>query len=129
VPRRLLLALLWLTATATATAVGFGAIHIVGDVISHETPIGPDFGVPPVPEPEPSATPVRRTLPGPAAALVVECTGRVAVLEDVEPAPGWRLVGSERGPDEDIDVLLTRGQERVAVEVYCNEGVPRAFLT
>lgn len=124
-----MLGLLWVTAAAAATGVGFGAIHLVGDVISHERPLGPAFGGTTAPTAGPTTAPVRRTLPGPAATLVVECTGRVAVLQTVTPAPGWRLVSSEPGPDEDIDVLLTRQQERVAVEVYCNEGVPRAFLT
>lgn len=126
--QRLLLALLWLTATAAATGVGFGAIHLVGDVITHDRPLGPAFGATSAPEPGPAATLVRRTLIGPAATLVVECTGRVAVLQHVEPAAGWRLTASETGPDEDIDVLLARGPDRVAVEVYCNDGVPRAFI-
>lgn len=126
-----MLGLLWVTAAAAATGVGFGAIHLVGDVISHERPLGPAFGGTTAPGagPGPTTAPVRRTLPGPAGTLVVECTGRVAVLHAVTPAPGWRLVSSETGPDEDIDVLLTRQKERVAVEVYCNDGVPRAFLT
>lgn len=127
--QRALLALIWLLATATATGVGLAAIHIVGDVIRGTGPVGLAYeSSRPLPELSPAQA-ERSTLRLQAATLVVECTGRTAELISIRPAAGWRIGETERGPDEDVDVVLRRGRSTSWVEVYCNEGSPRAVLS
>ena len=123
---RALLVLLWLLTTAAATGVGLLAIHLVGDVLRGSGPVGPAYDSPGSPPQRSPALVIRSTLSVRAATLVVECTGRSAVLVRVTPSDGWRVGETERGPDEDVDVLLRRGGASTWVEVYCNDGAPRA---
>jgi hypothetical protein len=127
--QRVLLALTWVVATAAATGVGLAATRTVGDVIRGTGPVGPTYESPAVVRPTTTDRPVRATVEHEAVTLVVECTGRAAVLLSVAPAPGWRLQEREDGPDEDVDVLLTRDDVAAGIEVYCNQGRPRAVFS
>lgn len=128
--QRAVLVVTWLVATAVATTVGIVATQMVGDVIRGSGPLGRAYdtdaaAVTPTPESRP---PIRKKLTFAAVELVVECRGRVAQLVRTEPAEGWSLDLEESGPDEDVDVVLSRGGASSIVEVYCNNGVPRAVL-
>jgi hypothetical protein len=126
--QRVLLALTWVIATAAATGVGLAATQTVGDVIRGTGPVGPTYEPPAVHRPTTTDSPVRAIVEHVAVRLEVQCTGRTAVLLTVAPAPGWRLQERENGPDEDVDVLLTRDDVAASIEIYCNQGRPRAVF-
>ena len=41
-----------------------------------------------------------------------------------EPAPGWRIVSYETGPDDDVDAVFAKAAESIEIEVFCNRGIP-----
>jgi hypothetical protein len=133
VPPLLVLFLTWLLAVVLASAVGFFAIGLVGAVLRDRGPLGvvPEqvSGNWPV---EPGNVVIADRFGYGAGELTVECLGAAATLVDVRPATGWLVIDAEAGPDEDVDVSFRRGPEAGAeqfdVEVYCNEGRPRAVL-
>ena len=54
----------------------------------------------------------------------VECQGPIATGSRPEPAPGWRIVGYETGPDDDVDAVFAKAAESIEIEVFCNRGIP-----
>lgn len=125
------LAAAWLVATLLATLIAFTATHVVGDVVRGNDPVGEafDLAAPPSTRPPRSAPqPATKAFSTAAGQMTVTCTGRIASLDDVTPAPGWSLTEREDGPDEDVDVTLTRATSSIVIEVYCNQGQPRAVI-
>ncbi len=45
------------------------------------------------------------------------------------PTRGWTVVEQEAGPDEDVDIALTRDRMVTVIEFYCNNGTPRPVIT
>lgn len=127
---QLVLVMTWLVAVAVATGIGFFAIGVVGNVVRDRGPIGlaPGELRPPTLDTTAPGPAVRETFTYEQGALTAECTGSSAVLLEYTAAAGWTVVDPETGPDEDVDVTFVRGPDRVEVEVYCNEGRPRAVL-
>lgn len=126
----LVLVMIWLLAVVVASAVGFFAVGLVGDVLRDRGPIGVspgELGAPPA-NALPAPAPMLETFSYEAGTLTVRCTGASAVLLDSAAAPGWDLTDLETGPDEDVDLIFRRDGQRFDVEVYCNEGRPRAVL-
>jgi hypothetical protein len=127
---QLVLVMTWVLAVIVASAIGFFAVGLVGDVLRDRGPLGVAPGQLPGPHtvPQPDHPPMRDRFTYPAGALTVQCTGASAVLLDSAAAPGWEVTEAEPGPDEDVDVTFRRGDEVLSIEVYCNEGQPRAVL-
>jgi hypothetical protein len=127
VRHRLAYGLTWLAATALATTIGLAATAAVGDVIRGTGPLGADVRSVPttVPDGGPAPDVVRETFTLPEITLTGQCTGRTAELLAVEAGPGWTVTDEERGPDEDVDVVVTDGVRTTEVEIYCNQGRPQ----
>lgn len=127
---QLVLVMTWLLAVVVASAIGFFAIGVVGDVLRDRGPIGVApgelHGQPAAASPE--RPPVQETFTYAAGTLTVECRGASAVLVAYTPSAGWEITDPEWGPDEDVDLTFRRGGEVFYIDVYCNEGRPRAVL-
>lgn len=119
----------WLLAVVVASAIGFFAVGLVGAVLRDSGPIGVApgelRGQPPAAL---DGGAVQEMFSYGAGSLTVECRGASATLLAFVPAAGWEVVNPELGPDEDVDLTFRRGGEAVVVDVYCNEGRPRAVL-
>lgn len=122
-------AVAWAVATALAVVVGLLAVDLVGASVRNRGPLGSD--VAPLTDDEdarvrvdPDARPVRRDIEGEWGAFGVECRGVYALGRAIEPAPGWRVVSYERGPDDDVDAVFASGRRSVDLEVFCSQGRP-----
>lgn len=127
---RLVLVGTWLLAVVVASAIGFFAIGEVGAVLRDRGPIGVvpgELATAPV-SAGPDTPAVQERFTYDAGTLTVECRGASAVLLAFTPATGWEVTDPELGPDEDVDLVFRRGIEAFPVDVYCNEGRPRAVL-
>ena len=126
--RRLQYAAAWLVAASLAVAVGIAAVSSVGASIEGRGPIGQavvrDIGRGAVPSVDPEARLYRDTVTDVFGEFRVGCRGVVAYGFGVDPAPSWRIVSFEEGPDDDVDAVFTQPGRSVEVEVYCNQGVP-----
>jgi hypothetical protein len=117
-----------LVAVVVASAIGFFAVGLVGAVLRDRGPIGVAPGeLRGQPQSAADVPAVQATFSYDAGSVTVECRGASVVLLAFAPAAGWMVVEPEMGPDEDVD-LTFRGAETFAVDVYCNEGRPRAVL-
>ena len=120
--------LAWVLAAAAAVTVGVVAVTSVGASIRDRGPLG--NVVPAVDQsegassPNPDAAVVRRNITDEFGAFEVECRGAVAYGLAVQPAPGWRVVSYEQGPDDDVDAVFSSGRRSIEIEVYCNQGKP-----
>jgi hypothetical protein len=116
----------WLTAAVLAVAVGVLAVSSLGASIRDRGPVVTEAQVDAEGQltPAPDATAVRETFTDDFGSFVVECRDAVAYGLSVEPAPGWRTVSYDRGPDDDVDAVLARRAESVEIEVFCNRGRP-----
>jgi hypothetical protein len=126
VPRALGYAAAWLMAAVLAVAVGVLAVTSLGASIRDRGPVVTEAARDAEGEltPDPAATAVRETFTDDFGAFVVECRDAVAYGLSVEPAPGWRAVSYDRGPDDDVDAVFARQAESVEIEVFCNRGRP-----
>lgn len=120
----------WLAATAIATAIGFVATTTVGDVIRGAGPIGAEYHPDPPQPDQAGAQPRVAEFTLNDVVVRAQCIGRSATLLDVVPGPGLSVLGTEQGPDEDVDVeLLTPEGTELEIEIYCSaEGEPRPVV-
>ena len=125
------LTLAWVVAAVLAVVVGVTAVTSLGDQIRDRGPIGDNelvrdlgLGVDGA-SLDPGKPRVEETFTYDFGALVVACQGRFAVsVAAPEPAPGWRTISYERGPDDDIDAVFANGRRSQEIEVYCDLGRP-----
>lgn len=127
---QLVLVMTWLLAVVVASAIGFFAIGVVGDVLRDRGPLGVAPGeLPGQPAAaSPERPPVRATFTYAAGTVTVDCRGASAVLVAYAPSAGWEITDPESGPDEDVDLTFRHDGEIFRIDVYCNEGQPRAVL-
>lgn len=127
------LGLAWLVATALAVVVGVVAVTTVGASIRGRGPLGNEVlrdqqssAADPsaTPTPAPDARTTSRTLSGGWGEFEVECRGPYATGVAARPAPGWRTISYEPGPDDDVDAVFSSGRRSVELEVFCNRGIP-----
>ncbi|GAA5152071.1 hypothetical protein GCM10023340_31770 [Nocardioides marinquilinus] len=129
-PRTLGYLAAWLGAAVVAVAVGLFAVTGVGASVRDR---GPLTGQAQAVEaaladqegfvtPDPDAERTSRVFEGEYGSFTVSCQGAVAYGDAVDPAPGWRALPYEQGPDDDIDVLFASGNRSIELEVYCNDG-------
>jgi len=126
----------WLVAAVPAVLVGLVAVTSVGASLRDRGPIGEDAAlyvreadrVEGAATPDPDDPVVRQEFPGDYGTFVVECRGPFATAVALRPAPGWRRVALERGPDDDLDAVLattgSTGGREVTLEVFCDQGRP-----
>jgi hypothetical protein len=130
IARRAGVVLAWLVAASLAVAVGVVAVTQVGASIRDRGPIvteavrNAQVDAEGQLTPDPTATPVRKTITDDFGTFVVECRDAVAYGVRVEPAAGWRTVSYDRGPDDDVDAVLARQAESIEIEVFCVRGEP-----
>ena len=128
--RSLGLVLAWCLAAGTAVAIGVVAVAGLGASFRDRGPIGDNEAVreaqldAATPSADPQAPVVVRSVRGEFGRFVVACRGAVASGREVVPAAGWRTVSFERGPDDDVDAILTRAGRSVEIDVFCNAGRP-----
>lgn len=126
--RRLQYAAAWLVAASLAVAVGIAAVSSVGASIEGRGPIGQavvrDIGRGAVPSVDPEARLYRDTVTDVFGEFRVGCRGVVAYGFGVDPAPSWRIVSFEEGPDDDVDAVFARRNTSIEIEVFCNQGRP-----
>lgn len=125
--------MLWLLAVAVAVAVGVAAVTTVGASIRGRGPLGTSAGnesirtdqlneQTSVPDPD---SPLRRdAISGEWGSFEVGCRGVYAIGFEARPAPGWRVVSYETGPDDDVDAVFSKAARSVDLEVFCNRGQP-----
>jgi len=125
------LALAWVVAAVVAVVVGVAAVTGLGDQIRDRGPIGDnelvrDLALDTRPADLDSGEPrVEETFRDDFGSFVVACQGRYALgVGRPSPAPGWRTVSYERGPDDDIDAVFSDGRRSQEIEVYCDLGRP-----
>jgi len=120
--------LAWLGAAAVAVTIGVVAVSSVGASVRDRGPLGNDVPARDQTEGSSSADPgaavVSRTVTDEFGTFEVECRGAVAYGLAAEPAPGWRVVSYEEGPDDDVDAVFASGRRSIEIEVYCNLGRP-----
>jgi len=121
----------WLLAASLAVAVGTFAVAGVGASVRDRGPLGSDTQVVRDAElregsstPDASAVPRTDRFEGDFGTFQVECRGAVAIGVSTDPAPGWRTVSYEQGPDDDVDAVFASGARSIELEVFCNGGVP-----
>lgn len=119
----------WVLAAALAVAVGVTTTTLVGGSMRERGVIGSSdlVGRSEVDrvEPDPRAAAVSEEIKGRFGVLPVTCRGFAATATAPRPAPGWRAVSFEQGPDDDVDAVFVSGRRSIEVEVYCNRGRPR----
>ncbi len=121
---------IWVVAAGLAVAVGVLAVRSAGADLRGRGPIGnPDLVSAAEIEgratPDPNLPVLEDTFSGDYGRFVVGCQGVFASTIDAVPAPGWRVVSIEPGPDDDVDAIFSSGRRSVELEVYCNRGRPR----
>ena len=120
----------WLVAAALAVVVGVLAVTSLGASIRDRGPVVTEAvrNAQLEPEgsltPDASAEPSRTTISDDFGSFVVECRGVVAYGIEVEPAPGWRTVSYDGGPDDDVDAVFANAGRSIDLEVFCNRGQP-----
>ncbi|CUR57780.1 exported hypothetical protein [metagenome] len=134
--RRVGYAMLWLLAVVLAVSVGVAAVSTVGASIRGRGLLGASAGSDVGNESirtdqlgEPSVSPAgpttgRDSITGEWGSFQVECRGVYAVGVKAVPAPGWRVVSYETGPDDDVDAVFSKAARSVDLEVFCNRGEP-----
>lgn len=119
----------WVAAATAAVVVGVLAVSGLGASFRDRGPIGDNEAVreaqlgaaAPTRLEEPGE---RRVFSGAHGRFVVRCRGAYAEGLRATPAPGWRVVSYEPGPDDDVDAIFTRGRSSVEIDVFCNRGMP-----
>ncbi|WP_370289789.1 hypothetical protein [Nocardioides sp.] len=129
IPRPARYAGAWVLAAALAVAVGVTATTLVGGSLRERGVIGSSDLVGRAEidrvEPDPQAAAVSEEIAGRFGAFPVTCRGFAATATAPRPAPGWRTVSFEQGPDDDVDAVFVSGRRSIEIEVYCNRGRPR----
>lgn len=125
-------AVAWLVAAVAAVTVGVVAVTSVGASIRDRGPTvneavrtaqledQADGTLTPPADTEAVRSEIREEF----GVFVVECQGVVASGIRVDPAPGWRTVSYEQGPDDDVDAVFVQRRRSIEIEVYCARGEP-----
>jgi len=118
----------WLLSVMAAVAVALFAVNNVGDSLTGRGPMGDEVdrtGTVLTPEEQMAGKEeVRDTIDGEFGTFLVGCRGAYALGLDADPAPGWRVVSYEPGPDDDVDAVFSTGSTSIDLEVFCNLGRP-----
>jgi hypothetical protein len=121
-------AVAWVVAAVAAVTVGVLAVSSVGASVRDRGPLGNELqraeSLEGTASPQPGAARVQRTVEDAFGSFEVECRGAVAYGLSVDTAPGWRTVGYEPGPDDDVDAVFANRGRSIEIEVYCNRGRP-----
>ncbi len=130
-PSRLALAATWLVAVVLATGIGLLAVNSVGDAASGRGPLGPDTVVVAAPArptapatPKPGRSEVTREFTYEFGTFTVACNGPFARTISTVPAPRWKVMRFDPGPDDDVEIVFVNPEFIVELEVFCNRGMP-----
>jgi hypothetical protein len=125
------LTLAWVVAAVLAVVVGVTAVTSLGDQIRDRGPIGDNELVRDLAlgaeggTLDPDEPRFEKTFTYDFGSFTVACQGRFAVSVGApEPAPGWRTISYEQGPDDDIDAVFSDGRRSQEIEIYCDLGRP-----
>lgn len=118
----------WLLSVLAAVAIALFAVNNVGDSLQGRGPLGDAVdrtGQHWTPEEQMAGQrQVRDRIEGDFGSFTVACRGAYAFGLSADPAPGWRVVSYEPGPDDDVDAVFSNGASSVDLEVFCNRGRP-----
>lgn len=76
----------------------------------------------------PAAASGRRGFSGRGGIALAECVGRDVLLVSWAPAPGYRVIEVDRGPDDDVQVTFQGPGGESELNIRCVGGQPVAFL-
>jgi hypothetical protein len=118
----------WVVVAVLAIAVGVLAVEVAGAGLRDRGRVGSSDLVgradPSNLTPDPADPTYADTIVGEYGEFDVECQGVVISGSQPRPAPGWRTVTFERGPDDDVDATFESAESIIEIEIYCNNGRP-----